>query len=202
VNCAKHWPISFLWPDNLREEGIPVHRFAVLLPTFALVLTLTIVADPRTPTRAQEATPAACPETTEAENEATARRWHEEAINRGDLSVIDEIVAPDIVHHAGTFPDGVGPEAVKAVLGSLSAFPDVRHTIEQVIASDEFVVIRFLAEGTQDGEFQGYPPTGEHATWTGINIFRFKCGLIAEEWSEVDGLGRLSQLGLLATPTP
>jgi steroid delta-isomerase-like uncharacterized protein len=154
-------------------------------------------------TGAQEATPdAACPVTTAAENEATALRWHEEAINEGDLAVIDEIVSPDIIHHAGTFPDGVGPEAVKTVLGSLAAFPDVRHTIEQVIATDEFVVTIWQAEGTQEGEFQGYAPTGKRVTWTGINVFRFECGLIAEEWSEVDGLGRLRQLGMPGTPTP
>ncbi len=153
--------------------------------------------------QAQEGTPTAeCAETTEADNEAVARRWHDEAINDGNLDVIDEIVTDEVVHHAGTFPDGVGPDAVKAVLGSLAAFPDVRHTIGQVIASGDFVVIRFEAEGTHEGEFQGYAPTGQHVTWTGINIFRFECGLIAEEWSEVDGLGRLMQLGVVATPTP
>jgi steroid delta-isomerase-like uncharacterized protein len=154
-------------------------------------------------TEAQEATPdGACPVTTAAENEAIALRWHEEAINAGNLDVIDEIVTPDIIHHAGTFPDGVGPEAVKTVLGALAAFPDVRHTVEQVIATDEFVVTIWQAEGTQEGEFQGYAPTGKRVTWTGINVFRFECGLIAEEWSEVDGLGRLRQLGVLGTPTP
>jgi steroid delta-isomerase-like uncharacterized protein len=179
----------------MRRTSLPF-----LLVTRGLVLGS--AAYSQTLTRAQEATPAACPETTEVENETAARRWHEEAINQGDLSLIDEIVAADIVHHAGTYPDGLGPEAVTAVLGSLAAFPDVRHTIDLVMASGEYVVINFQAEGTQDGEFQGYPPTEKRVNWSGINIFRFECGLIAEEWSEVDGLGRLAQLGLLATPTP
>jgi hypothetical protein len=38
--------------------------------------------------------------------------------------------------------------------------------------------------------------------WTGITIVRFACGRIAEEWSAVDGLGRLRQLGVIATPVP
>lgn len=84
----------------------------------------------------------------------------------------------------------------------LSGFPDLRHTIEQVIANDDTVVIRWQAEGTNDGEFQGHAPTGKTATWTGVNIYRFECGRIAEEWSEGDGLGRLMQLGLIATSTP
>ena len=153
---------------------------------------------------AQEATPAAsCPATTEAENKAIALRWHEDAINGHDLSVIDEIVADDVVHHAGTFPDGVGPDAVKRVLGALlTGFPDVKHTVEDVIAEGDEVVIRWSAEGTHQGEFQGYAPTGEHVTWTGINVFRIECGKIAEEWSELDGLGRIAQIEAAATPTP
>jgi hypothetical protein len=32
------------------------------------------------------------------------------------------------------------------------------------------------------------------ATWTGINIFRIKCGRIIEVWSEVDAVSRGQQL--------
>jgi steroid delta-isomerase-like uncharacterized protein len=152
---------------------------------------------------AQDATATDCVETTAEENEAIALRWHEEVINGQNLDAIDAIVAPNIVHHAGTFPDGHGADAVKMVLGALlSAFPDVEHTVEQVISDDDRVVTVWSAEGTQEGEFQGYAPTGKRVTWTGINVFRFECGLITEEWSEVDGLGRLRQMGVLATPTP
>lgn len=153
---------------------------------------------------AQSATPeASCPATTEEQNAAIARRWHEDVINGANLDALDEIAADDIVHHAGTFPGGVGRDAVKGVLGALlTGFPNVRHTIDQVITQDDFVVIRWTARGTHSGAFQGYAPTGKPVTWMGINIFRIACGRIAEEWSEVDGLGRLQQLGVLATPTP
>lgn len=167
-----------------------------------VLLVIVSVAVLRSPLAvAQNATPQACPVTTAADNEAIARRWHDDAINGHDLDVVDEIVAGDVVHHAGTFPDGVGPDAVKTVLGALlTGFPDVRHTIEQTIANDDLVVVRWTAEGTQTGEFQGHAPSGQRATWTGINIFRIECGRIAEEWSEVDGVGRLRQLGLIAEP--
>lgn len=153
---------------------------------------------------AQGATPTAgCPATSEDENEALVLRWHQEAINGHDPSVIDEIVAPDIVHHAGTLPDGVGPDSVRKVLDTLlTGFPDVRHTIDDTVTEDDIVVVRWTAEGTQTGEFQGYAPTGNPATWTGVNVYRIACGRIAEEWSEVDGIGRLQQLGVMATPMP
>lgn len=173
----------------------------VLVQLIALCALLSTISSP---VRAQDATPAgACPATSEADNEAIALRWHEDAINGHDLAVIDDIVSDDVVHHAGTFPDGVGPEAVKAVLGALlDGFPDVQHTVEQVIAKDDTVVTRWTATGTHEGEFQGYAPSGRPVTWTGINIFRIECGRIAEEWSELDGIGRLAQFEAAATPTP
>lgn len=146
---------------------------------------------------------ASCAARTEFEGQAIARRWHEEAVNAGGLAVIDQIVTEDVIHHAGPFLDGAWPEAITHVLRALMTwFPDTEHTIEQVIASDEFVVIRFQAEGTHEGEFQGLAAAGKLMSWIGINIFRFECGLIAEEWSEVDGLSRIRQLDAEATPTP
>jgi steroid delta-isomerase-like uncharacterized protein len=176
---------------------------AIVVCGVALALAATSAMSMPLSATSEEATPSACPVTTETENQTTARRWFEEAINCGDLSVIDDIVAEDVVHHAGTFPDGEGADAIKGVLGALLAgFPDTRHTVEQGIANDDIVVIRWLAKGTHQGDFQGYSPSGEPVTWTGINIFRFECGRIAESWSEVDGLGRLRQLGVLGTPVP
>jgi predicted ester cyclase len=181
-----------------------MHRVVALVPLLIVGLFAVMLGTPRALGLVQEATPAAdCPVTTEEENEAIARRWHEEMINGANPAVADEIAASDIIHHAGTLPDGVGTEAVKFVLDVLlTGFPDVQHTIEQVLSDGEFVVIRWQADGTHAGEFQGYAPTNKPVTWTGVNIYRFACGKIAEEWTEVDGLGRLQQLGLVATPTP
>ena len=178
----------------------------VLMMTIVLVISgiVAVVNTSWSLASSQGATPEVeCSATTPSDKETIAMRWHDEAINGGDLDVIQQIVAPNVVHHAGTFPDGEGPEAITTVLGALlTGFPDVQHTIEQVIADGDFVVIRFQAVGTHEGEFQGYEPTGKQVTWSGINIFRFECGRIVEEWSEVDGLGRLLQIGAVATPTP
>jgi predicted ester cyclase len=144
---------------------------------------------------------------TETENAAIARRWHEEAISTHDLTVLDQILAPDAVLDSATFADNPGPRTVLGAL--LTGFPDVRHTVEAVITEGDFVVIRYRAIGTHAGEFQGYAPTGKSVTWTGINIYRLECGRIAEVWSEVDALGRIEQMTstatgatLTGTPTP
>jgi steroid delta-isomerase-like uncharacterized protein len=180
---------------------MPRFAFVLAVALFAIA-PLTLVSGPFV--AAQDATPqAACPQTSEEENAALALRWHEEAINGHDPGVIDEIFSDDVIHHAGTLPDGVGLEAVHKVLGVLlTGFPDVEHAVDDVIARDDKVVTRWTADGTHEGEFQGIAPTGKHVTWTGINIFRIECGKIAEEWSEVDGLGRIAQMEAEATPTP
>ena len=179
-------------------------RLSVALVVISFAVMSAIVTMGRS-TTAQGATPAAsppaeCPTTTEDENAAIARRWHEDAITNHDLTVLDEILASDADHDSATFSDNPGP---RAVLGALfSGFPDVQHTIEAVITEGDLVVIRYRATGTHTGEFQGYAPTGKPVTWTGINIFRIECGRIAEIWSEVDALGRTAQLNGSAAATP
>jgi predicted ester cyclase len=182
----------------------------MLRPLFAVLLALVLFGNAGGG-RAQDATPAAspaagCPTTTEEENAAIARRWHEDVINTHDLAVLDEILAPDAAQDSATFADNPGP---REVLGALfTGFPDVQQTVEAVITDGELVVVRYTATGTHEGEFQGYAPTGKKVTWTGVNIYRIACDRIAETWSEVDGLGRIAQMtgagagAAPATPAP
>lgn len=145
------------------------------------------------------ASPAACPTTTEEENAAIARRWHEDVVNAHDLSVLDEILAPTAALDSATFAENPGPQQV---LGALfTGFPDVEQTIMAVIAQDDLVAIRYRTTGTHAGEFQGFAPTGKTITWTGTNIYRIECGRIADVWSEVDAVGRIEQMAP-GTPTP
>jgi predicted ester cyclase len=179
-------------------------RLSVALVVVSL-LVIGAIASMVRGTTAQEATtvaspPVGCPTTTEDENAAIARRWHEEAINTHNLTVLDEILAPVAAHDSATVAANPGPRAVLGTL--LTGFPDVQHTIEAVITDGDLVVIRYRATGTHEGEFQGYAATGKRVSWTGINIYRVECGRIAEIWSEVDALGRIAQLAGSETATP
>src|SRR5215207_7293287 len=112
-----------------------MRRLGVSLAAISLLVMGAIVTmDPST--SAQEATPTAsppagCPTTTEEENAAIARRWHEEAINHHDLAVLDAILAPNPAHDSATFADNPGPREVLGAL--LTGFPDVRHSVDAVI---------------------------------------------------------------------
>ena len=120
-----------------------------------------------------------------------------------DANVLTEIMAPRwrITRQRAQDIDTVD-EVIKLISGTISGFPDVHYTIDLTIAEGDLVAFTWHAEGTNTGEFQGRPPTGKHASWTGTNAFRLECGRIVEAWAEIDALGRMRQLGLLATPTP
>jgi steroid delta-isomerase-like uncharacterized protein len=158
--------------------------------------------EPSTETAGQSATPeaapgaAACPATTEAENLALARAWHEEVINRRNPAALRGILAGEVVHHAAAhYPEVLDAAGVAAMMGDfLAAFPDLGYAFDHFIADGDHVVERYTASGTQRGPFGGLPPSGRAATWTGINIFRVECGRIAEVWSEVDAESRRRQL--------
>ena len=135
-----------------------------------------------------------------AQNLATVRRAIEEAINKGNLSVIDELVASQYVYHEPGVGDLQGPDGLKQLItGYRNAFPDLRLTIEDQIDGGNTVVTRWTATGTHQGELLGIPATGRRVSVTGIIIARMEGGKIAEEWENYDALGMLQQLGVAQT---
>ena len=131
-------------------------------------------------------------------NKAIVRRWYEEMWNKGNLELIDELIAPDVTGHSPIQNvDGV-ESSKRYVTMTRAAFPDLHFTIEEMIAEgDKVVAVRTLA-GTHRGEYLGVAPTGNHVNITGINIFRIADGRIAETSTFVDRLDLMEQLG--ATP--
>jgi steroid delta-isomerase-like uncharacterized protein len=130
------------------------------------------------------------------------RRAIDEIYNQGKLDVVDEVVSQDFVFHA-TSGDMHGPAEVKQYVTMLrTAFPDLRFTIDDQIASGDQVVTRWTATGTHLGPFQGIPPTGKNGRITGVDIDRMKNGKAVECWTSSDELGLLQQLGVVPAPEP
>ena len=139
------------------------------------------------------------------QNKALARRNVEEIWNQGNLSVIDELVAPNATFHDPAVPGGkfTGPEGFRQFVQIYrGAFPDVRLTIEDLIAEGDKVVSRWTATGTQKGELMGIAPSGKRVTVTGCNIDQYQNGKIVEGWASYDMLGLLQQLGVVPALTP
>jgi steroid delta-isomerase-like uncharacterized protein len=135
------------------------------------------------------------------ENKKLARRVWDEVWHRGNLDVMNSLFTPDFVRHD---PNGrvlKGIEQNRQFIGGMRlAFPDLHYTVEDEIAEGDKLVVRYRFEGTHQGQFQGAPATGKQVSYTGILIYRFADGKIAEQWTEADLLSFLQQLGVIPKP--
>ena len=132
------------------------------------------------------------------ENKAVVRRYFEEAWNKQNLDVVDEIIAPDLLdHEVDGSEQKSGPEDVKSYLAGyyLKALPDVDITVEFQIAEGDMVLTYVTVRGTHQGELLGVPATGNPIEVTGMSVDRIERGKIVEGWVSWDQLGLLKQLG-------
>lgn len=134
--------------------------------------------------------------------ESVARRLIEEAFNKGNLEVVDELTSPALSEHQNFGPDHApGAAGVRAVVESLRrAFPDFRLTIEDLTTAGDAVWLRMVATGTNDGSFMGNAPTGRPIRIDVFDVIRVQDGRMVEHWGVPDRLGAILQLGLLKPP--
>jgi predicted ester cyclase len=132
------------------------------------------------------------------DNAALTRRWFEEVWTKGRGEAIDEMMAHDVVAHGlgegGS--DIVGSVAFKVFHEQfMGAFPDMRITVEDVIADGDRTACRFRGTATHTGGHLGVEPTGKTVTFTGMSFTRWRDGKIVEGWNNVDIPGILQQIG-------
>jgi steroid delta-isomerase-like uncharacterized protein len=88
------------------------------------------------------------------------------------------------------------------LVGIISAFPDFRHNIIDVVAEGDKVAVRFNITATHKGEFQGISPTGKEVSFDGTEFFTIIDGKITEEWVIVDMMGLMQQIGAIPAARP
>lgn len=89
-------------------------------------------------------------DTQEEINKALVGRIFDEIWNQGNLGVVDETIATDVLMSIPPFPDAVGSDAYKAtVAGYRAAFPDAQWAIDNMFAQGDMVATRLTATGTQ-----------------------------------------------------
>jgi steroid delta-isomerase-like uncharacterized protein len=125
-------------------------------------------------------------------------------INAGDLDGFGRQLADDFVEHnenPGVPPTKAGTLQFFQML--ISAFPDFRMDVQDVIASGDKAVARLRMTGTHQGEFMGIPATGKSAAMNLIDITRFSDdGLAREHWGVADQLALMQQLGVIPAAPP
>lgn len=132
---------------------------------------------------------------------AIHRRYNDEVLSQGELSLIDDIMTPDYVDHWPGAPDLHGPGALRQfIAGARRAFPDAAFTVEDRVVAGDRIAVRWTLRATHRDEFLGAPPTNRLVTTTGVAIHRFRGGMICESWDMMDTLGLLQQMGAIPAP--
>ena len=134
------------------------------------------------------------------DNKALVQRFYDEVINQKNLAALDQFVDPNAVNH--TVPSGFPQGPSQFLNKHLNAFPDIKVTVEDLLADGDKVVALISIHGTQQGAFRAVSSTGKPITVMGINIFRIVNGKMVEHWGLVDRIGALQQLGVVPQTGP
>ncbi len=84
----------------------------------------------------------------------------------------------------------------------VTAFPDLKYTIEDMVAVGDKVVVRYRFIGTQRGAYRGITPTGKSVNAEGIDIIKIAGSRIVDRGDAFDTLGLMQQLGAIPSGPP
>jgi predicted ester cyclase len=135
---------------------------------------------------------------TAEENKALVRRFFEE-IDKGNIAILDELVAEDYIDHSPPPFPGLPPgrEGVKQMFRIFQQATPGYHKIEDQIAEGDKVITRLTSYGKHEGDLPGAPRTGNEMKMTSITIHRIENGKLVEKWAEKDMISLLTQLGIM-----
>jgi predicted ester cyclase len=89
------------------------------------------------------------------------------------------------------------PPATATSAAFYAGFPDLSHTIDEVIDASPRVITRFTLRGTNTGPFMGIPPTGRAITVSATVILTVEDGKVTHLHGIFDQLGLLRQIGVV-----
>ena len=133
-----------------------------------------------------------------ADREEQVRNFVENVWNGRDYKA-----AADLFSERYTNPFGNGPSArVEPIRRYHRAFPDLHLDVEELIVTDDTVMVRMTFRGTDTGGYVGRPPTGRAVEEWVVDIMHFEGDKVVSEWIGADKLGLFIQLGVLDDPWP
>ena len=128
-------------------------------------------------------------------NKEAIRNLYEEILNTGKLELLSEIISEDYTGVRGE----KGPAGFFQTVGSLrTGFPDIKWTIEDLIAEGDKVIVRWSWKGTNSGSFRGFPVSNKMVNDNAIAIYQFSGNKVTHAWIQSDRLGFLMQIGVVS----
>ncbi|HIE91707.1 MAG TPA: ester cyclase [Acidobacteria bacterium] len=132
-------------------------------------------------------------------NKALVRRFLDEVYNNARPAVIDEVFADDYVDHTASTEQAPGPAGARQIYDVFhTAFPDLRVDVHDMVADGDLVTVRSTLSGTSRGPLMGAEPTGKRVEIASMVFLRVRDGRFVERWEQMDLLGLMLQLGIVA----
>lgn len=136
-------------------------------------------------------------------NKALVRRYVDQVPNGGHFEVLADMLTPDYKRYLSASAAPINAAGNQQRLAGLrTVFPDLKITIDTLIAEGDWVVYRGTARATQQAAFMGIPATGKQAAITVIEVFRMQNGKIAEHWGGPDTMDMVQQMGGVVSAPP
>jgi steroid delta-isomerase-like uncharacterized protein len=134
-------------------------------------------------------------------NKALVKRYYDEVWCKGNLALVDELMAEEYENCDPATPGVVlkGRAAFKGLVTTFrEAMPDLRLDIVEQWAEGDTVISRWHPSGTQRGALFGIPPTHKRVTGLeGVTISELRGQRIVRDRAVWDLAGLLRALGVL-----
>jgi predicted ester cyclase len=125
------------------------------------------------------------------ENKAVVRHLIEDVFNTGDAKDLDRLTGPNLA-----------ADVRQGLFGVMRvAFPDLKYSIERLVAESDLVVFQVMGHGTHQGRLThpagtvDIAPTGKRIEWREVHVVRIENGRAVDEKGALDVLGMVYQLG-------
>jgi predicted ester cyclase len=129
-------------------------------------------------------------------NKALIRRIYELSTQK-DVAKLFELYDPGYIEHLRNGDQSL--EQMKPGIAVIfAAFPDLKFTVEDMVAEGDKVAYRVTIAGTHTGgPYMGVAPSGKKIEMRNTSIKRIANGRLAESWGTLDTVSAMRQLGLI-----
>ena len=132
-----------------------------------------------------------------AENKTFFQKFID-GMNAQGISFSDELLDANYIEHDPEPGVPPGIDGIKQMMSmSYSAFPDLKATINQLVAEGDLVAGHMTTEGTPTGEFMSIPASGKKISITEMHMVRIANGKAVEHWGLANAMAMMQQLGVI-----
>ncbi|HZH02814.1 MAG TPA: ester cyclase, partial [Myxococcaceae bacterium] len=106
-------------------------------------------------------------------NKQLVKTLYEECLNTGNFSLLPRLISKSYVGPRGE----KGPSGFEStVLALRRGFPDIKFTLEDLVAEGDRITVRWKWQGSHRGTYRGFPASQNQVTNEAIAIYQVENG--------------------------